>query len=442
MLEELEARGMVHSVTSSQVGAHVSGGARTVYSGVDPTAPSLHVGNLLPLVGLMHFVRYGHRALVLVGGATGSIGDPSGRSSERAALDGAEVARNVERIREQVRALFARAQALLEARGTPWTGSVEVVNNLDWFRDVSLLEFLGSTGRLARVPAMLARESVRSRLDPSTGGGISFTEFAYQLLQAHDFATLHADRGCTLQLGGSDQLGNISAGIDLIRRQRGLHTDPAFGITLPLLTTASGAKWGKSAGNAVWLDPQLLPHWALYQFFLRQPDADAARLLKTLTLLHLPDAEHILREHHADPARRLAQRTLADQLTRLVRGDAALTLAKAASSILFDPSHSPPAHEVRAAFQDTQTLVTISRQQWPHDPTRLALLVGLVKSRAEARRAIQAGGIHLNHQPIQPGQSLSLADLRGHVTDTDGYGYGYALLRLGKAEHRVVLVSP
>lgn len=245
---ELETRGLVHTLTSRALRTHLSS-PRTVYSGVDPSARSLHVGNLLPLLALAHFARYGHRPIVLVGGATGSIGDPSGRSSERNALDPDTLTANVAAIQTQLKTFFANV-AQLSGKEV----GVRMMNNYTWMSGVSMLDFLGEVGRHARLTQMLARDSVASRME---GEGMSYTEFSYQLLQAYDFAHLHRSSGCTVQLGGSDQLGNISAGIDLIRRRMGakaMRDEPAYGLTLPLLTTASGEKFGKSAGNAVWLD--------------------------------------------------------------------------------------------------------------------------------------------------------------------------------------------
>ncbi|KAJ1535190.1 tyrosyl-tRNA synthetase, partial [Cladochytrium tenue] len=299
IMADLAWRGLVDDATSPVLATHLDSASRVLYAGFDPTAPSLHVGNLLMIVALLRFRAYGHRPLALVGGATGAIGDPSGRSSERPALDAGVLAANKQRIRDQLLGVFRTAEhnmrrhgALpspaaavgaagkdkVEEGGVPAAeeGGVEVVDNLDWYRELSLLDFLSDVGRYARVGAMVAKESVKKRLQSDEG--ISFTEFAYQLLQAHDFSHLHAARGCTLQLGGSDQWGNITAGIDLIRRKtqtaaaaaaerpkasepsrkRSTATataapppaDPAFGLTLPLITTSTGEKFGKSAGNA------------------------------------------------------------------------------------------------------------------------------------------------------------------------------------------------
>lgn len=334
MLEQLHARGLVQHITrcvrsgltssdshtelrilrethSSRLDAHLARAKRTIYLGLDPTAASLHAGNLLALCTLLHFSARGHRALALVGGATGAVGDPSGRRTERAALDKERLQSNIDAITRQVTRLVERgvrmARKRLEIPGAAEgdaaeagsgenvsTQAVEVVNNAEWISKLSLLDFLADTGKLARVSVMLARESVRSRLgrsgdDASAGAGLSFTEFSYMLLQAHDFAHLNETRKCTIQLGGSDQLGNIQAGIDLIRRRRarasganelafadelaeedvaaaiGDDDGLVFGLTIPLMTTASGEKFGKSAGNAVWLDAAMTSPFELYQ---------------------------------------------------------------------------------------------------------------------------------------------------------------------------------
>ncbi|KPV71805.1 uncharacterized protein RHOBADRAFT_40149 [Rhodotorula graminis WP1] len=341
VVNELEQRGMLAELTSQRARQHVES-PTTVYLGVDPSARSLHVGNLLALIGLLHFRLQGHNAVALIGGATGAIGDPSGRSTERNALSPDTLAANVEGITKQLTAFLDRGVAFAQSRTRPRfggdggegadeksEGSVRIVNNLDWTGDMSLLEFLSTVGKMARVSTMLSRESVKSRLDSSSG--ISFTEFSYQLLQAHDFLRLHRDLGCTMQLGGSDQLGNIVSGVDLIRRANfvdaaGLagegasggasgdeaRDDPAFGLTFPLLTTAAGDKFGKSAGNAVWLDPSMTSPFDLYQFFLRTTDDEVDKYLRIFTFMRIGEIEGIMYDHKArlasPPSPRLSRR--------------------------------------------------------------------------------------------------------------------------------------
>ncbi|WFD07288.1 tyrosine--tRNA ligase [Malassezia vespertilionis] len=330
----------------------------------------MHVGNLLPLIVLLHSALYGHTALVLVGGATGTVGDPSGRSTERPALKAEQLQQNVAGIRAQMIQFFHNAAKYLERRGkiVPEASiladaaedragnplfrrgmDIRILDNLSWFQNVSFLEFLRRVGRFARVNDMVARDSVKTRLGPVDGAersdapGLSFTEFAYQLMQAHDFSVLHDNPWrCSVQVGGSDQMGNISAGIDLIRRQRAANNpkstmkdDPAYGLTIPLLTTESGAKFGKSAGNAVWISSEKCSDLDFYQYFIRSADADVARYLRSLTLLSQSEIEEILEEHAKDKSKRIAQTCLAEEMTELVRGDDALQRAQLATQILF-----------------------------------------------------------------------------------------------------------
>ncbi|WFD36486.1 tyrosine--tRNA ligase [Malassezia cuniculi] len=467
LLSELEARGLVQETTSSALRTHIDTRAddklvqRTIYSGVDPSAQSLHVGNLLPLLGLLHFARHGHRALVLVGGATGAIGDPSGRSSERSALDAECLDANMRAIRKQVREFFVNANAYLARRGRSSAKPLEVtqdaiasarlfdgldiwlLNNLEWTQDVSVLDFLGRVGRYARVTDMLARDSVKSRLtstDSSGPVGLSFTELSYQLLQAFDFDVLHTKWNCSIQLGGSDQLGNISAGIDLIRRRLAaagtdMKAEPAYGLTLPLLTTASGAKFGKSAGNAVWISSELLSDFDFYQYFMRSSDADVGRYMRTLTLMNHEEIEAVLAEHATEPSRRIAQTRLADEMTELVRGVDAVRRARTATGVLFGRNVSElSVDDVLSTFDGDSRLVRISRDEWVNSEL-LSLLVHvrLVKSKGEGRRLIQNGGVYANGTPVQDVGATFGQDALLHNT--------FAVLRVGKANHRIVVVE-
>ena len=483
LIDELEARGLVQTLTSRSLRTHLAAAPRVVYSGVDPSASSLHVGNLLPLLTLAHFARYGHRPIVLVGGATGSIGDPSGRSTERNALDKDTLTANVNGIKSQLRTFFHNVNsyytnpphssdstntalssgAKAEEVGEGELGmGVKLMNNYDWMAGVSLLDFLGSVGRHARLTQMLARDSVASRLQPtshSSSGGMSYTEFSYQLLQAYDFSYLHRTSSCTVQLGGSDQLGNISAGIDLIRRTTGglsrLQDDPAYGLTLPLLTTASGEKFGKSAGNAVWLDPLRTSDVEFYQFFLRSSDADVAKYLRALTLLPPSSIEETLAQHAESPKRRVAQRVLADHITRLIRGEKAAEKSKALTDVLFShtttsSSNEDAAEAVRTALERLNVtelsesdgvVARLSRDRVVgEDLTRLAVGAGLVKSRAEAKRMLAGGALYVNNRQINL-NSTEATTVQEHdlVSARDAQG-GLCLLRAGKNAVRIVHV--
>ncbi|KAL1407002.1 tyrosyl-tRNA synthetase [Vanrija albida] len=438
VIDELEARGFIQAVTSPNLRTHLESPS-CVYVGVDPSASSLHVGNLLPLLGLLHFRARGHHALALIGGATGSIGDPSGRSTERNALSPAELATNVAGITAQVERFFSRgieyagrrgydvasepvgrpaasATAVLGARG------IDVLNNHDWFRDVSFLDFLRDVGKYARVNVMMARDSVKSRLE--SDAGISFTEFSYQLLQAYDFATLYRTHGCRVQLGGSDQWGNIVAGIDLIRRLNvpdGAEeaADPAFGLTIPLLTTASGEKFGKSAGNAVWLDEARTSVSDFYQFFHRANDADVEKYLSVLTLVPPAHIAEVMAEHAKAPKLRAAQTLLAEEVTELVHSRAAVSRAQTVQKVLYGSDlASLRAADVLAAMEGDPRLVRVSAADVADVPvSKLAATYGLAKSRGDANRVIEGKGLRVNGAVVaDPRATIAHADLiDGHL---------------------------
>src|SRR5437588_4365162 len=316
LFAELEWRGFVHHATQ-EIATHLSAERRTVYCGFDPTAPSLQLGNLMPIMLLRHFQLAGHKPIVLMGGGTGLIGDPSGKRSERPLLSKEQIREHLQRQRDQMARLLdfdGPAQAL-------------VLNNADWLVKQSLVDFLRDVGKHFSVNIMLQKESVKARLDT----GISYTEFSYMLLQAYDFLHLFRERHCTIQVGGSDQWGNITAGIDLIRRVEG---GEAHGLVAPLFTTASGAKFGKTEGGAVWLDPALTSPYQLYQFWMNTDDRDAELYLKLFTLLPQDEIKALLKAHHKDPSRREAQKKLAMEVTERAHGETARN-AMVASEILF-----------------------------------------------------------------------------------------------------------
>ncbi|SPO26171.1 related to tyrosyl-tRNA synthetase, mitochondrial precursor [Ustilago trichophora] len=473
LIDELDKRGLIQTLTSRAIRSHLSTAPRVVYSGVDPSAPSLHVGNLLPLFTLAHFARYDHKPIVLVGGATGSIGDPSGRSTERNALDKKVLEANVEGIKRQLKAFFANVHEYYSEKGETIGNSkesstaqgvqlgmgIQLMNNYDWTKDVTLLDFLGSVGRHARLTQMLARDSVASRLSPQTppssdsspssAGGMSYTEFSYQLLQAYDFSHLHTTSSCTVQIGGSDQLGNITAGIDLIRRTTGLsHDDPAFGLTLPLLTTSSGEKFGKSAGNAVWLDGDKTSDLDFYQFFLRSTDADVGRYLRCLTLLDVEYVDEVLGLHEGEKKKRLAQRVLADHITSLIRGKAAAQKCKALTDILF--SHTTNlGSDATAAAKDALSkldLRSITEKDniltnLDEDVTKVVVSAGLVKSRGEAKRLLASGGLYVNNRQIGKDDGGENGVLEEDLVEAEGGEGKVCLLRAGKGAVRVVHIA-
>src|SRR5881394_3995701 len=307
LLAELEWRGFIHHATRD-LAAHLAAGQRTLYCGFDPTAPSFQVGNLMPIMLLRQFQLAGHRPIVLMGGGTGLIGDPSGKRSERPLLSKEQIRENLQRQRDQMSRFLD-----FDARDS----HAQVLNNADWLVKESLVDFLRDVGKHFTVNIMLQKESVKARLDT----GLSYTEFSYMLLQAYDFLHLFRSKQCTIQVGGSDQWGNITAGIDLIRR---VESGEAHGLVAPLVTMASGAKFGKSEAGAIWLDPTLTSPYNFYQFWYNVDDRDVESYLKLFTLLPRADVEEQMKAHKKDPSQRAAQRTLAMTVTTMVHGKEAV----------------------------------------------------------------------------------------------------------------------
>ena len=413
LLAELEWRGFVHH-TTKDLAAHLATDRRTLYCGFDPTAPSFQVGNLMPLMLLRHFQLAGHRPIVLMGGGTGLIGDPSGKQSERPLLSEEQIRENVRRQRDQLVRLFD-----FDAKET----RALVLNNADWLVGQRLLAFLRDVGKHFSVNVMMQKESVKARL----AAGISYTEFSYMLLQAYDFLHLYRKEQCTIQVGGSDQWGNITAGIDLIRRVAG---GEAHGLVGPLFTTASGAKFGKTEGGAVWLDPALTSPYKFYQFWYNADDRDVESYLKLFTLLPRQDIEAQMKAHKKDPSRREAQGKLAVAVTSMVHGKQAADNARAVNAILFsdlDPRKVEPsaldllAQEIptaRVPEGDGLSLVDA------------VIHAGLAKSKSEARRAIEQGGIYVNQQRVK--------DPARQVEPVDWLSGGNLLLRKGKKDYALL----
>ena len=381
LLNELSARGLLAQVSDRPaLEQHLSTGSRTLYVGFDPTAPSLQVGNLVPLLVLRRAQLLGHRPIVVVGGATGLIGDPSGRTDERALQDVATIAEWVDAIRDQV-------GRFIDVEG-PRAG--RVVNNLDWTRNVGVLDFLRDVGKHFSVNAMTQRDSVRSRLERD-GEGISYTEFSYMLLQAYDFLELARRYDCTVQLGGSDQWGNIVSGVDLVRRAL---RRQAYALTVPLVTRRDGAKFGKSAAGAVWLDAERTSPYAFYQFCMNAADADVGHFLRCFTLLPADAIEAAEKAAQAQPEERRAQRLLAAEATRLVHGDAAVAAAERITTALFSGDvRGLQASELALLAQDGMATTTIAAGEG-----LLAALTrgGLATSNSAARRLVQSGGVRVN----------------------------------------------
>jgi tyrosyl-tRNA synthetase len=397
LLDTLSARGMLHDATAD-LPARLAAGPITGYVGFDPTADSLHVGSLMPVMALAWLQRLGGRPLVLIGGGTGMIGDPSGKRAERQML-------SVEMIRANSAAIRTQLSQFLDFGGGP-TGA-RMLDNAEWLGPLNLLEFLRDVGKHFTVNYMLQKESVRSRMDT----GISFTEFSYMLIQAYDFTELARRVDCELQLGGSDQWGNITAGIELGARRDGrkLH-----GAVLPLLTTASGAKFGKTEAGNVWLDPAKTSPYAFHQFWLQVDDADVEQLLKFLTFIPLDEIAALMRQHDGDRAQRVPQRRLADDVTARVHDTDAVRRASDAARILFGSG------DVRAADAATLVMVTGEVATQALEPGELApgmaiadalVRAGLAASKGEARRGLTAGGFSVNGVVADETRQITTADL-------------------------------
>jgi tyrosyl-tRNA synthetase len=398
-------------------------GVQTAYAGFDPTAPSLHVGNLVPVMGLVHFQRAGHAPIALVGGATALIGDPSGKDKERPLLSREEAEANAGRIRGQLEAFLDFGDV---------SNSARMVNNLDWLGPTSVLDFLRDVGKHFPVSVMLGKEAIRTRLENETVG-ISFTEFSYILLQSYDFYRLFEDRGCRFQLGGSDQWGNITAGIDLIRRVGG---EKAFGVVFPLLTTASGAKFGKTEEGAVWLDPELTSPYRFHQYWLNVDDADVGRCLRLFTLLDRTEIEALDVAAAERPQAREAQQALADDVTGRVHGEEALRRAKRASSVLFGGEvRGLAADEIEDIFSDVPSSALAADRLAGDgvDVTTLLADVGMTSSRGEARRSVEQGGIYLNGERV--------TDPTSPVRVSDALHGRFLVLRRGKKSYHLVRVE-
>ncbi len=410
LLAELEWRGFIHHATRD-LAAHLAAGHRTLYCGFDPTAPSLQLGNLMPIMLLRHFQLAGHRPIVLMGGGTGLIGDPSGKRSERPLLSKEQIRENLQRQRDQMSRFLD-----FDARDS----HAQVLNNADWLVKESLVDFLRDVGKHFTVNIMLQKESVQARLE----SGISYTEFSYMLLQAYDFLHLFRSKQCTIQVGGSDQWGNITAGIDLIRR---VESGEAHGLVAPLVTMASGAKFGKSEAGAIYLDPALTSPYNFYQFWYNVDDRDVESYLKLFTLLPRADIEEQLKAHKKDPGRREAQRTLAMTVTTMVHGKEAVAgVVKAAAALFGDVATGTKLDAVEEHAPITKVGVK------PDTVVDALLASRLAKSKGEARRLITQGGVYVNDRRVTDvDQRLQPEDWRGTKL----------VLRKGKKDYHVLSVD-
>jgi tyrosyl-tRNA synthetase len=423
--EDLTWRGLLHDQSEGAATALAGPDPVTGYIGFDPTASSLHVGSLVPIMGLVRFQRAGHRPICVVGGGTGLIGDPSGKASERSLLSREDVERNVEGIRRQLEPFLDFGPG---GNGNGPTHA-RMINNLDWLGGFGFLDFLRDVGKHFSVNVLLKKEAVRRRLE-SEDGGVSYTEFSYVLLQAYDYLELYRRHGVTLQMGGSDQWGNIVSGMDLIRRVEG---GKAHGVTFPLVTTSSGVKFGKTEAGTIWLDPARTSPFRFYQFWLNAEDADAVRYLKFFTLKGREEIEGLAAALDERPGARDAQRALAEEVTARVHGETGLARARQATEVLFGGSlEGLGRDEIADIFADVPSS-RISRDRFGGEGLALVELLaesGVTSSRGEARRAVEGGGIYLNNIRVDgASRQVEVGDLM------EGE---YLVIRKGKRQYHLV----
>jgi tyrosyl-tRNA synthetase len=421
-------RGFLQDATPG-LAARLARGPIVAYIGFDPTADSLHVGNLVPVMGLAWLQRAGGTPIALVGAGTAMVGDPSGKRTERPVLSVEQIDANAAAIRTQL-GRFLRFPAGRDGAGTPHGNDARMRNNGDWLRRLGLMEFLRDTGKHFTVSYMLQKESVKSRMET----GISYTEFSYMLVQAYDYWHLFTAEGCELQMGGSDQWGNITAGIELVSRRE---SKEVHGLVFPLITTSSGSKFGKSEGENIWLDPARTSPYKFYQFWLNTDDRDVERYLKLFTFLGLDEIAGLMRLQQDDAAARPAQRRLAWVVTTLVHGEAEADKARAASEALFGrgPGGESDEHAIQVIAESAEIPVhAIPRAEFGDGVLLVDVLlrVGLASSRADARRGLQAGGFYVNGEQV--------SDATRRLTPDDFGGREWVLLRKGKKNYvKVVL---
>lgn len=420
LIEELRWRGMIQDImpgTEEQLNKEMTSG----YIGFDPTATSLHIGSLVPIILLRHLQKNGHKPYVLIGGATGMIGDPTGKSAERNLLDEASLAANVAGVQKQL-------TKYLDFDTNLPNGAV-LVNNYDWFKEISFIGFLRDIGKLLTVNYMMAKDSVKKRIDSETG--ISYTEFAYQLMQGYDYSYLYEKYNCKLQMGGSDQWGNITTGSELIRRKNG---GEAFAFTCPLLKKADGGKFGKTEGGNVWLDPERTTPYQFYQFWINASDDDAEKWIKIFTFLSKEEIENLIVEHQKDPAARILQKALAKEVTTFVHDEAAYNEAIATTEKLFSAQNAPAES---LSVEDLEGMNGIVKIDFPK--TQLDAGVDIVSflaetqifpSKGEARKMVQGGGVSINRNKI--------SDVQLNMSSIALLHDQYLLIQKGKKNYYLV----
>jgi tyrosyl-tRNA synthetase len=425
-IEELKWRGMIHDImpgTEQQLEKEMT----TAYVGFDPTADSLHIGHLVSVMLLKHFQRAGHRPVVLVGGATGMIGDPSGRSEERNLLDEPTLRRNQEALKKQF-------QKFLDFTASAPNAAL-MVNNYDWMKDYSFLDFIRDIGKHITVNYMMAKESVKKRLDPENREGMSFTEFTYQLVQGYDFLHLYDSIDCRLQMGGSDQWGNIVTGTELIRRKRG---GEAFALTCPLITKSDGGKFGKTEEGNVWLDPSCTSAYKFYQFWINVSDEDARKYIRIFTLLSKEEIERIIRLHEEAPHERHLQQNLAREVTVMVHSEEDYKAAVEASRILFGNSTGESLGNIRedmllSVFEGVPRFTVKRRDTGSSLLELLSVHTGIFSSKGELRRMVQGGGLMVNREKVE--------DPEKKVTQKDFINGKYLLVQKGKKNYSLIILE-
>ena len=428
-VEELTWRGMVHDIMP-ETAETLSKGMTAGYIGFDPTADSLHIGSLVQIMILMHFQRYGHKPYALVGGATGMIGDPSGKSAERNLLDNETLERNCAGLENQL-------AKFLDFDSTKENGAV-MVNNYDWMQSFSLIDFARDIGKHLTVNYMMAKDSVKKRLGADAKEGMSFTEFTYQLIQGYDFLYLYQHHNCLLQMGGSDQWGNITTGTELIRRKL---AGKAYALTCPLITKADGTKFGKTESGNVWLDREKTSPYKFYQYWLNASDEDAEKYIKIFTFLSKDEIDALIATHREAPHQRQLQRILAQEVTTMVHSSADVTRAEQAAQILFGKATTETLKSL-----DAQTLLDlfdgVPQAQVSADllagdglsiVEALAETTGFLKSNGEARRALKENSISVNKERVTEAKKITLTDM---ICD------GYVLLQRGKKNYFLLVVTP
>ncbi len=420
LIVELRWRGMLQDImpgTEEQLNKEMT----TAYIGFDPTADSLHIGSLVPILLLVHLQKAGHKPIALVGGATGMVGDPSGKSEERNLLDEATLAKNIAGVKAQLE------QFLDFDPSKP--NAAEMANNYDWFKSISFIDFLRDTGKHITINYMMAKESVRKRIEGETG--LSYTEFAYQLMQGYDFYWLYTNKGCKLQMGGSDQWGNITTGTELVRRKAG---GEAFAFTCPLITKADGGKFGKTESGNVWLDPKRTSPYQFYQFWLNSSDTDAEKWIKIFTFLEKETIEQLVSDHKSDPAQRILQKRLAEEVTKFVHGEKGYEEAVETTQKIF-ANQSAPAESL--SVEDIESMnglekfdFELSKIQAGIDVVSFLADSKVFPSKGEARKMILGGGVSINRKKVDNPQVQIDESFLLHKQ--------YILIQKGKKNHYLI----